>query len=212
MIRVFVADDHPLIRRGLRDLLTDEGDIKVVGEAADASEVADALPSLAGAEVLVLDYSMPGRSGLDLIADVRKQAPHCAILMLSMHPEDRFALRAFRAGAAGYLTKDTAPEEIVLAIRKVSTGRKYVSANLAEQLAVVSAGNRRENLPHQLLSDREFQVMCMIAGGKRVREIADDLRLSFRTINTFRARILKKMRMRSNVELTHYALEHKLIE
>jgi DNA-binding NarL/FixJ family response regulator len=210
MIKVFIADDHPLVRKGMAELLREESDLEVVGEGSDAHDVIEGLGKQ-GADVLIMDYSMPGRSGLDLVREVGELFPRLSILILSMHPEERFAVRALRAGAAGYLTKETAPEKILEAIRKVASGRKYVSPSLAERLAL-DYGRKTEKSPHEVLSDRELQVMCMIASGKKVKEIADELNLSFRTINTFRSRILQKMNMRSNVELTHYAIENKLID
>jgi DNA-binding NarL/FixJ family response regulator len=210
MIRVFIADDHPLVRKGMANLLKEEPDFGVTGQGSNAHEVLDGLQKVS-ADVLVMDLSMPGRSGLDLLRELRVLYPRLPILILSMHPEERFAVRALKAGAAGYLTKETPPEEILQAIRRVAEGRKYVSPSLAEKLAV-SVGKRNGGLPHENLSDRELQVLCMIASGKKVKEIADDLHLSFRTINTFRARILHKMNMKSNVELTHYAIEHKLVD
>jgi len=210
MIRVFIADDHQLLRRGIAELLIESGGMVVAGEAGDAQGVLEGLPK-AEADVLLMDFSMPGRSGFDLIRDVKVSHPRLPILLLSMHPIDRFALRAMRAGAAGYLTKDTDPDELVNAIRKVSRGMKYLSPAVAERMAVDFDANKPA-LPHEALSDREFQVFCMLAGGKKVKQIANELHLSFRTINTFRARILRKLDLKSTVALTHYALEHKLID
>jgi two-component system invasion response regulator UvrY len=210
MIKVFIADDHPLVRKGLADLLSEEPGMEVGGEGSDAHEVLDGLRR-SQVDVLVMDLSMPGRSGLDLLRELRVEFPRLPILILSMHPEERFAVRALRAGAAGYITKETAPEELLRAIGKVVSGRKYISSSLGEKLAI-ELENKNSNLLHENLSDRELQVLCMIASGKKVKEIADELHLSFRTINTFRSRVMQKMSMKSNVELTHYALEHKLID
>ena len=210
MIRVFIADDHPLVRKGLRELLNEELDLKVVGEGTNSSDVLDGLSKHA-VDVLVTDFSMPGRSGFDLVADAKRMNAKLKILILSIHPEDRFAVRAIKAGASGYITKDSPPEELVAAIRKVADGRKYVSQRLVERLAD-ELEKDTERQPHESLSDRELQIMCMIAQGKRVKQIADDLNLSFRTINSARARIMRKLGMKSNVEMTYYALKNGLID
>ena len=210
MIRVFIADDHPLVRKGLRELLNEELDLKVVGEGTNSSDVLDGLSKHA-VDVLVTDFSMPGRSGFDLVADAKRMNAKLKILILSIHPEDRFAVRAIKAGASGYITKDSPPEELVAAIRKVADGRKYVSQRLVERLAD-ELEKDTERQPLESLSVRELQIMCMIAQGKRVKQIADDLNLSFRTINSARARIMRKLGMKSNVEMTYYALKNGLID
>jgi two-component system, NarL family, invasion response regulator UvrY len=210
MIRILIADDHAVVRRGLKQIVAEEPDMEVAGEACDAQEVLD-LARKGQWDVAVLDISMPGRSGLEVLKQLRQEYPKLAVLMLSMHPEEQYAVRALRVGAAGYLTKESMPEELVKAIRKVVAGGRYVSQSLAETLAV-DVGTDAERAPHQTLSDREYQVMCMIASGKSVGEIADELSLSAKTISTYRARILEKMNMKNNAELTYYAIHNRLVD
>lgn len=209
-MKILIADDHPVVRQGLRQMLAAETDLTVVGEAKNGNEVVELSRRIAW-DVAVLDYNMPGRSGLELVKDLRHRFPGRAVLILSMYPEDRYAVRALKAGAAGYVTKDSAPEELVNAIRKVAKGGKYVSPALAERLAsaLESDGSK---LLHEALSDREYQVMWMIASGKTVRQIADSLCLSPNTVSTHRTRILRKMQMKNNAELMHYAMRHKLVD
>ncbi len=209
-MKILIADDHPVVRQGLRQMLAAETDLTVVGEAKNGNEVVELSRRVAW-DVAVLDYNMPGRSGLELVKDLRHRFPGRAVLILSMYPEDRYAVRALKAGAAGYVTKDSAPEELVNAIRKVAKGGKYVSPALAERLAsaLESDGGK---LLHETLSDREYQVMWMIASGKTVRQIADSLCLSPNTVSTHRTRILRKMQMKNNAELMHYAMRHKLVD
>ena len=210
MIKVFIADDHPLVRKGIKKILEEEIDIKVIGDAAYPHEVLDGVKHHEP-DVLITDLSMPGRSGLELIADIKQLFPKLPILVLTMHPEDRFAVRALKAGAYGYLTKDTKPEELIKAVRQVVTGRKYITQSLAEKLAT-EIDRDISKMPHELLSDREFQIMRLIASGKKVSEIADKLSISIRTVNTYRARILDKMKMKNNADLTMYSIENNLIE
>ena len=210
MINILIADDHELIREGLKKILKKEADMEVLGEARNAQEVFDQVKNR-NVNIVLLDISMPGLSGLDVLTELRQNYPKLPVLILSMHPEDRFAVRALKAGAAGYVTKDSAVSELVKAIRKVVTGSKYVSVRLAEKLAdELEKGN--EKPPHEMLSDREFQVMRMVAAGKKISEIAEELSLSISTVNTYRTRILEKMQMETNVELTRYAIENHLIE
>ncbi len=210
MINILIADDHALIREGLKKILNGEPDMTVVGEANNVVELLTALKRLA-VNIILLDITMPGESGLDALKELRQKYPHVPVLILSFHPEHRFAVRALKAGAAGYLTKASAAEEVVQAIRKVVGGGKYVSASLAEQLATeLDSGSGK--LPHETLSDREFQVMRLIAAGKKSSEIAEELSVSVNTVNTYRMRIFEKMKMQSNVELSRYAVEHGLIE
>jgi two-component system invasion response regulator UvrY len=210
MVNVFIADDHALIREGLKKTLKGEPDLVVTGEASNAHELLQALRQQP-VDVILLDISMPGESGLDALKELKQQYPHLPVLILSVHPEHRFAVRALKAGAAGYVTKDTAVEELVQAIRKIVTGGKYVSVSLAEKL-VEELESKGDKLPHENLSDREFQVMRMLAAGKTRNEIADELSISLSTVNTYRNRILEKMRMQNNADLTRYAIEHGLIE
>ena len=209
-MKVLIADDHPVVRQGLRQMLALETDLTVVGEARNGQEVVE-LSRRVPWEVAVLDYNMPGKNGLELIKELRQRYPGRAVLVLSMYPEDRYAVRALKAGAAGYLTKESAPEELVSAIRKVAGGGRYVTPTLGEKLALELEDNRGKPL-HETLSDREYQVMWMIASGKTVRQIADELFLSPNTVSTHRTRILRKMNMKGNAELMHYAIAHHLVD
>lgn len=209
MIRVLIADDHPVVRRGLVQIVSAESDMAVVGEAANVQELL-ALARKERHDVVLLDISMPGRNGLEAIKELKQERPQLPILVLSMHPEDQYAVRALKLGAAGYMTKESVPEELVRALRKVISGGRYISPSLAEKLAVtVAAGADR---PYETLSDREYQVLCMIASGKVITQIAAELSLSVKTISTYRARILEKMSMRTNAELTRYAIENRLVD
>ncbi len=210
MINILIADDHALIREGLKKILKKESDMEVLGEARNAQEVFESVKNRK-LSIVLLDISMPGLSGLDVLSELRQNYPKLPVLILSMHPEERFAVRALKAGASGYITKDSAVEELVKAIRKVVSGGKYLSLQLAEKLAD-DLEKSSEKPRHETLSDREFQVMLMIAAGKKVSEIAEELSLSISTVNTYRTRILEKMNMGTNVELTRYAIENHLIE
>ena len=210
MIKIILADDHQLIREGMKKILKNESDIKIVAEAGNSVELFSRLRSIS-ADVAVLDVNMPGRSGIDILADLKKEFPSLRILMLSMHPEDSLAVRTLKSGALGYVTKNAPPEELIKAIRRVAEGRKYVSETLAEKLAddVQQSG---AGPSHELLSDREFEVFQLLGTGKTVSEIAGLLSLSVATISTYRARILEKMNMNSTAEIIHYAVRHKLVE
>lgn len=210
MIRVFIADDHGLFRTGLQQILAKHADMCIAGEAGSGTEALRGIRA-SQCDVLLLDITMPGRGGLDIIKDVRRENPDVAILILSMHPEDQYAVRVLKAGASGYLTKESAADELIAAIRKVATGGRYVSATLAEKLAF-ALGRNPEVPPHEMLSEREFQVMLMMATGMKLTEIAGALNLSEKTITTYRARILDKLQLHTNAELIHYAIDHKLIE
>jgi two-component system invasion response regulator UvrY len=210
MIKILIADDHPIVRRGLKQILAEEPDLAIAGEAQSSQEVLD-LVRKRDWNVVVLDITMPGRGGLEILREIKKERPKLPVLILSMHPEDQYGVRALKAGAAGYMTKESAPEKLVQAIRKIMKGGKYVSPTLAEKL-VLDLEKDTPEAPHETLSDREHQVMCMIASGKTVSEIAKDLFLSVKTISTYRSRILKKMKMKNNAELTHYAMKHRLVQ
>ncbi len=210
MIRILVADDHPVVRQGLKQIVASTTDIFVVDEAATGQEVLDKVRSNYF-DVLLLDITMPGASGLDILKQLRSERPELAILILSMHPEEQYAARALRAGASGYLAKESAPDELVAAVRKISQGGRYVSPSLAEKLASDLAVDTQEPL-HQTLSDREYETMRLIASGKTTAEIAEQLSLSPKTISTYRSRILEKMGMRSNTELTLYAVRNRLLD
>ena len=210
MLKILIADDHAIVRQGLKQILADIPDQAIIDEAANGNQVLSKVRKNTY-DVLILDISMPGLSGLDVLKQLKIERPDLNVLMLSMHPEEQYAIRALKAGAAGYLTKESAPEELVAAIKKVSMGRKYVTASLAEKLAF-DLGERSERPPHEYLSDREFQVLRLIASGKTVKEIAEDMFLSIKTISTYRSRILEKMNMKTNAELTHYAIKNGLID
>lgn len=210
MIKVLIADDHSILRDGLMKILKEESDIEITGEASNHAEVLVAI-SQCMPDIVVLDISMPGRNGLDTLKEIKSIYSHMRVLMLSMHPEDRYAVRAIKAGASGYVSKQSATEELVNAIRMVHSGRKYISHTLAEKLATYS-NTELEKPAHELLSDRELEVLCKIASGKTIEEIAGDLSLSPSTIATFRARLLKKLQLKLNTELTSYALKNQLID
>jgi DNA-binding NarL/FixJ family response regulator len=210
MIKILVADDHAIVRKGLRQIVSETPDIIVTDEASTGHEVIDKVRAN-DYDAIILDISMPGGDGLSLLKLIKKEKPRLPILVLSVHPEDQYAIRSLKAGAAGYLTKESAPDELITAIRRVSVGRKYVSALLAEKLALQIEFDSEKKL-HEKLSDREYQVLCMMASGKRIKEISHELCLSVKTISTYRARILEKMRMKNNAELTHYAIKHGLVE
>lgn len=209
-MKFLIVDDHAVVRRGLQQILTDEYADASFGEASNATEALEQAARKKW-DVIILDISMPGRSGLDVLKEIKKEQPSVPVLVLSIHPEDQFATRVLKAGAAGYMTKESAPADLVTAINRVRAGRKYVSATLAELLADDLEHDSVFEDPHKRLSDREFEVMLMIASGKTVSEIADELALSVKTISTYRARVLDKVNMRSNAELTHYAVKHGLV-
>jgi len=209
MIQVLIADDHAVVREGLRQILSGVPDMVVAGEAGSANEVLREVRKNQY-NVLVLDIAMPGRTGLDVLKELKQEQPGLPVLILSMYPEEQYAVRVLRAGASGYMTKESAPEELVGAIRKVARGKKYISPSLAETL-VGNLDIDADKPMHQMLSDREYQVMCMIASGKKVSEIAEALSLSVKTVSTYRTRVLEKMRLKSNAELTLYAVEQRLV-
>jgi len=210
MIEVLIADDHTIVREGLKKILAETADIIATGEASNGQEVLSKIRTHRY-DVVLLDISLPGRSGLDVLKQIKSEQPKLPILVLSMYPEEQYGVRVLRAGASGYLTKESAPDELIGAIRRVSTGRKYISPSLAERLAY-NLGIDSEKQPHETLSDREYEVLCMIAAGKTVKEIANEMSLSVKTISTYRARILEKMNMKTNAELTHYAIQNGLLK
>lgn len=210
MIKILIVDDHAIVREGLNRIIKAEHDMIVAGMAKDGTEVIRHMLD-SEIDVVVLDISMPGKSGLDLIKDIKQVNPSVKILMLSMYPEERFALRSIKAGASGYLTKEMAPEEIVNAIRTIFNGRKYITPALADMIAG-ELQNPSNKVPHELLSDREFEVLCMLAVGKPVVEIASALSLSESTVSTYRSRILQKMNLKNNSDLIHYGIEYGLVE
>ena len=210
MIKVLIADDHPVVRKGLREIVKEAFHVAVADEVSDGQEVLERV-SKNDYDVVLLDISMPGRSGLDVLKELKGQKPKLPVLVLSIHPEEQYAVRVLKAGASGYLTKESAQDELISALQNVSTGRKYITPSLAERLAF-DLEMDTERPPHESLSDREYQVMCMIASGKTVKEIAEELFLSVKTVSTYRARVLDKMRMKSSAELTHYAIKYRLVE
>lgn len=210
MINVLIADDHPIVRQGLRQILSGTADMEVAGEAVNSQEALDQV-RIGGWDVLVLDMTMPGRSGFDILKELKHEQPDLPVLVLSIHAEEQFAVRVLKAGASGYLTKENAPAELIKAIRKVVSGGKYISRSLAETLAI-GLDTASEQPRHAALSDREFQVMQMMASGKTLAEIAEDLSLSTKTVSTYRTRLLEKMNLKTNAEIIRYALENELIE
>jgi len=208
-LSIVICDDHPIVRSGLRSILHAVGDIEVVGEAASYSELR-LLLARQPCQILLLDIEMPGKNGMDVLVQLRKDMPKLHILMLSIYPEDQYAVRAIRAGAAGYLNKNSAPEKLVEAVRAVATGRRFISPEVSNALAEAVAGDS-DGTPHEALSNREFQVLRLIASGKKLSEIAAELALSPKTVSVYRARILEKMNLANNVELAHYASKHGLV-
>lgn len=210
MTRVLIADDHEVVRRGLKQIISETEDLLVAGEASKGPEALEKVLS-EEYDVVLLDISMPGMSGLDVLRQIREEKPKLPVLILTMYPEEQFATRALQAGASGYLTKESASTELISAIRKIRSGGKYISASLAERLAdVVDSTLTRP--AHESLSDREFQVLRMISGGKTVSEIADELSLSVKTVSTYRTRILEKLDLRNNSEIIRYAIKQRLVE
>ena len=209
MTRILIVDDHAIVRRGLRQILQEQG-MDSVDEAMNGREALDRVRKN-GYDLVLLDISMPGNSGLDVLKQIKDERPRLPVLMLSMHPEEQYALRALKAGAAGYLTKESAPEQLVTAVSKILQGGRYVSEMLAEHMAShLDRGGDR--LPHEELSDREFQIMRMLASGRTASEIGLELSLSVKTVSTYRTRVLFKMGFKSNADITRYALQNKLLE
>ena len=210
MIRVLICDDHAIVRQGLKQVMAETSDIRGVAEAGGYPEVMKPLRD-GGIDLLLLDISLPGKNGIEILKLVKKEFPKLPVLILSMYPEDQYAVRAIRAGAGGYLTKQSAADQLVTAIRRVVTGRKYITPELAEALAN-TLGRDVSAAPHASLSDREYQTMCLIASGKALSQIAEELSLSAKTVSVYRARLLEKMGLTNNAEITHYALKHGLVE
>ncbi|HEX7971976.1 MAG TPA: response regulator transcription factor [Thiobacillus sp.] len=208
--RILIVDDHAIVREGLKQILAEVDDIEVGGEA-DGSVCAMQMARREPWDMVLMDISMPDRSGLETLELLRKEHPGIKVLMLSMHRETQYAVRALKFGAAGYLNKQSAPDQLVDAIRLVASGKKYISPEVAQELASQVSGER-DGLPHEALSNREYQTLCMIASGLPVSAIADKLVLSVKTISMYRARLLKKMQLKNNAELTHYAIRHGLLD
>lgn len=210
MIKILIADDHTIVREGLKQILSDISDVVVAGEAGSGQEALKKVRAHVY-DLLLLDISLPGMSGLDVLKQIKCLKPDLPVLILSMYPEEQYAIRTLRAGASGYLTKESASDELIEAIRKVAAGRKYITTSLAEKIAGDWEVEKDKPL-HETLSDREYQVFCMIASGKTVKEISRTLALSIKTVSTHRSRILKKMDMRNNAQITHYAIKRNLVE
>lgn len=210
IIKVFIADDHAIVREGLKQILAETRDIVVAGEAESGLD-AIKLFRKSECQVMLLDISLPDRNGIEVLKQIKKEKPELSVLMLSMHREDQYAIRALKGGAAGYLTKQSAPRELVTAIRQVASGLKYISAALAQELAN-HVNDDHEAPLHETLSDREYQTLTMIASGKTVGTIAKELSLSVKTVSEYRARLLVKMKLKNSAELTHYAIKNQLIE
>ncbi|MBI1804507.1 MAG: response regulator transcription factor [Ignavibacteriae bacterium] len=210
MIRILIADDHPLIREGFKRILKEHSDLSVVKEAQTGQEALEYVVK-EKLDIVLLDIGLPDRNGIDVLKEMKKRRPKLPVLVLSMYPENRFAVRAIRAGAAGYITKESAAEELVKAIRKIVGGGRYISSTLADKLAG-DLQTESTRAPHEILSDREYEILCLIASGKTVSEIGEKLHLSVKTVSTYRSRILEKMKMKTNAELTHYTITNRLVD
>jgi two-component system, NarL family, invasion response regulator UvrY len=210
MMRVLICDDHPVVRKGLREILERGGAPVTIGEVASAGE-ALALARKQPWDTVVLDITMPDRSGLELLKDLKQEHPNVPVLVLSVHPAEQYAVRVLRAGASGYLTKESAPEELLTAIQRILRGGRYISPSVGETLAA-DLGRPAEELPHHGLSDREFEILRLLASGKRPSEIAEQLHLSVKTVSTYRARILQKLKLRTTPEIMRYAIKHGLVD
>jgi two-component system invasion response regulator UvrY len=210
MIKILIADDHTIFREGLKHILAEYPDLVVADEANNGQEVLDKIWKN-NYDMVLLDITMPGMTGLEVLKQLKNDKPKLPVLILSMHPEEQYAVRVIRAGASGYLTKESAPDELITAIRKISQGRKYITSSLAERLASEFEADSEKPL-HDILSDREYQVLRMIAAGKTVKHIAQELSLSIKTVSTYRTRIMEKMKMKTNAEVMHYVIKHQLLD
>ncbi|GAB4300453.1 MAG: response regulator transcription factor [Ignavibacteriaceae bacterium] len=209
-LRIIIADDHSVVRSGLNQILSEQPDLQVIAEFSNGSDIIDFLKN-SKADLLIMDLSMPNKGGLEVLSELRQLDIEIPVLILSMHSEESYGLRVLKAGAAGYLTKESAPDELLTAVRKILSGGKYISENLRDKLLEELEGGKIFK-PHENLSDREYQVMILIAGGKTVSEIADKLNLSTPTISTYRSRILEKLNLKNNAEITYYALKNRLLD
>lgn len=211
MIRIMIVDDHPILRAGLKTLLSEHPDMLVAGEAGTGSEAVKMVQQ-AEYDIVLLDVTMPDMNGVDALKQIQRHCPALPVLILSMHPEEQYAINLLRSGASGYVPKEGAPEQLVTAIQTVMQGRRYVSPAVAELLAGDLDGGNTGKPPHTTLSEREFQIFCKLAGGQAVSEIGNDLHLSVKTISTYRSRILGKMKMKNNADLTYYAIKNGIIQ
>jgi two-component system, NarL family, invasion response regulator UvrY len=212
MINVLVVDDHALIRKGMRQILDDTSDMRVTGEAETGVQTLKMVRDNKY-DMVLLDITLPDRHGMDVLRQLKTEFPTLPILILSMHPEDQYAMRSIRAGAAGYLNKQSAPSQLVTAIRQVASGRKYISNTLAEQLAnELTRGSQQREISHKILSNREYQTLCLMASGKSLSEMAEIMSLSAKTVSVYRARMLEKMNLKNNAEAVRYALNNHLID
>lgn len=209
MIRVLIADDYPIVREGFKGIISKTSDIAMAGEASNGQEVLDKVATETF-DVVLLDLNLPGKDGFVVLNELKRLNPRLPVLVLSMHPENQVGVRVLRSGACGFMNKETAPNELIDAIRTVYSGRKYVSAFLAEKLASLVQGEPQLN-PHETLSDREYQVLCKIASGLGVESIGEELCISAKTVRTYRDRVLKKLNLNNDVEIARYAMEHKLL-
>ena len=209
MIKILIADDHAVVRHGLTQIVTTDNQMMIAGEAANGNDLLDLVRKTA-VDVVILDINMPGRNGLETLKELKRDYPSLPVIILSMHSEDQYAVRALKAGAAGYMNKEAAPDELVAAIKKVYRGGKYISPEIAELLVYHIGGNHQQD-PHKSLSDRELEVFYSLAGGKTVGQISEELNLSVKTVSTYRTRILEKMNMTTNAELVRYAFDYKLL-
>ena len=210
MIKILIADDHGIIRKGIKQILSRTSNIEVTAEASTGQEALEKIWT-SHFDLVILDISLPGRNGLEILKQIKSQKPKLPVLILSMYPEEQYAVRVLRAGASGYLTKESDKNELVEAIRRIAEGKKYITPSLAEKLASELEPSNDKAL-HERLSDREYHILCLIAKGKSSNEIAEELALSVKTVSTHRARVLEKMGMKSNAELTYYAVQSKLVE
>lgn len=207
-MKILITDDHPILRRGLKQILNEAFSSVLIDEANDGLEAINKVKTNKY-DIVLLDISMPGIDGLETLKEIKKKDPELPCLIISIHTEQQYAIRCIKAGASGYLTKDTIPEELIIAIKRISSGKRYISPSLADILAQ-DLHDSTPALPHEILSDREYQIMCFIASGKNLKEIADELFLSIKTVSTYHTRILKKMHMSNNAELVRYAIQHQL--